>query len=273
MRDSGWFDSFLGMGIGRYPDTHFWRSNEQRAAPYWLGTEADNVFLRLGAGGLLYVEQFVSLQPNQEYSVNFKVRSTKPDSQLTLSICEKWLLTSSGCVSEAVTSNGDGNWHAAQVRLSSGNLGQGPWYASRPLKFSIYNTSSAATLEVDEIRMTGMAGESLLVNGDFSQKYDRWFFSVDNDLPWHAWSLPVQVLFDQGWFGLIAFGLFVALGLWRGGQQVLKGNAAAGSFLAAASGFLVIGTLDSLVDSPRLLLLFLLVMGQCWRSARQDQKS
>ena len=50
MRDPGWVTTVFGMGIGRYPATHFWRSDETKAGPYWLGSDADNTFLRLGAG-------------------------------------------------------------------------------------------------------------------------------------------------------------------------------------------------------------------------------
>lgn len=268
MRDAGWATTLLGMGVGRYPETHFWRSDETRAASYWLGSEPENVFLRLGAGNSMYVEQFVSLQPGNDYFVDLDVRSTQPNPQLTLSICEKWLLTSALCRTEAVSIIGNGTWQPVQLRIPSGDLGQGAWYANRPVKFSLYNTSQSATVELDNIQITDISGKKLLSNGDFSQKFDHWFFSVDNDLPWHIWSLPIQVLFDQGWLGVIAFGLFVPLGLWRAGQQAWRGNIGAGIFLAAGTGFVVIGTLDSLIDSPRLLLLFLLVMWLCWNSAR-----
>ena len=268
MRDSDWATALLGMGIGRYPDTHFWRSDEAKAAPYWLGLEPANTFLRLGAGNPTYVEQFISPQVGNDYVVDLNVRSTKPNSQLTLSICEKWLLTSARCNAEVVNFNGNGTWQPVEVRIPSGDLGQGSWFASRPVKFSLYNTSPSAIVELDNIRMSGIAGNSLLANGDFSQKFDRWFFSVDNDLPWHIWSLPIQVLFDQGWLGVSAFGVFVLLGLWKAGQQTWRGNTGAGIFFAAGTGFVVIGTLDSLIDSPRLLLLFLLVMWLCWNSAR-----
>ncbi len=268
MRNSDWVTTLLGMGIGRYPDTHFWRSDEAKAAPYWLGSEPENTFLRLGAGNPTYVEQFISPQVDGDYVVDLNVRSTKPNSQLTLSICEKWLLTSVRCNADVVDFNGNGTWQSIQIHIPSGDLGQGPWYASRPIKFSLYNTSPSATVELDNIRMSGIAGNSLLANGDFSQKFDRWFFSVDNDLPWHIWSLPIQVLFDQGWLGVTAFGVFVLLGLWKAGQQAWRGNIEAGVFLAAGTGFVVIGALDSLIDSPRLLLLFLLVIWLCWSSAR-----
>lgn len=268
MRDSGWGTALLGMGVGRYPETHFWRSDETRAASYWLGSEPENIFLRLGAGNSMYVEQFVSVQPANDYFVDLNVRSTQPNPQLTLSICEKWLLTSALCSTEAVSFKGNGTWQPVQLRIPSGDLGQGAWYANRPVKFSLYNTSQSATVELDNIQVTDIAGKKLLSNGDFSQKFDHWFFSVDNDLPWHIWGLPIQVLFDQGWLGVIAFGLFVPLGLWRAGQQAWRGNIGAGIFFAAGTAFMVIGSLDSLIDSPRLLLLFLLVMWLCWNSAR-----
>lgn len=268
MRNSDWATTLLGMGIGRYPDTHFWRSDEAKAAPYWLGSEPENTFLRLGAGNPTYVEQFISPQAGSDYVVDLNVRSTQPNPQLTLSICEKWLLTSARCNAEVVNFNGNGTWQSVQIRIPSGDLGQGPWYTSRPVKFSLYNTSPSATVELDNIRMSAIAGNSLLANGDFSQKFDRWFFSVDNDLPWHIWSLPIQVLFDQGWLGVTAFGTFVLLGLWKAGQQTWRGNTEAGVFLAAGTGFVVIGALDSLIDSPRLLLLFLLVIWLCWSSTK-----
>ena len=268
IRDSDWATTLLGMGIGRYPDTHFWRSEEAKAAPYWLASEPENTFLRLGAGNPTYVEQLISPQAGNDYVVDLNVRSTKPNAQLTLSICEKWLLTSARCSAELVNFNGNGTWQPVQMRIPSGDLGQGPWYAARPIKFSLYNTRSSVIVELDNIRMTGVAGNSLLANGDFSQKFDRWFFSVDNDLPWHIWSLPIQVLFDQGWLGLTAVGFFVLLGLGKAGQQAWRGTTEAGVFLAAGAGFVVIGTLDSLIDSPRLLLLFLIVIWLCWSSTR-----
>ena len=267
MRDSDWATALLGMGVGRYPDTHFWRSNEEKAAPYWLGSESEKAFLKLGVGSAMYVEQFISPQPSNDYVVEINVRSNAPNAQLTISICEKWLLTSAKCSSEVINFNGDGRWKPVKVHIASGDLGQGPWYASRPVKFSLYNSSQTVTVDLDNIRMTDVVGTNLLANGDFSKNFDHWFFSVDNDLPWHIWSFPIQILFDQGWLGLAAFGLFVSFGLWRAGRQARQGKAEAGVFMASGAGFVLIGALDSLIDSPRLLLLFLLVMWLCWRSA------
>lgn len=268
MRDSGWATALFGMGIGRYPDTHHWRSEESRAATYRLGAESDNSFLRLGSGSPLYMEQFVTVKPQQDYALSLDVRSDQPGAQVTVSICEKWLLTSARCTFKSIDVTGNGRWQSIHTSLQSAEVGSGPWYATRPVKLSINHTGGRAVADVDNLRLQAANGSDLLVNGDFSRGLDRWFFTVDNDKPWHIWSLPIQVLFDQGWLGVLALSLFVGLGLWRAGRDAWRGNAMSGAMLASSAGFLVIGTLDSLVDSPRLLLLFLLLFWFCGRAYR-----
>lgn len=265
IRDSDWATAVFGMGMGRYPETHYWRSKENNAATYRLGAEAGNTFLRLGSGSPLYVEQFVAVKPQQDYALSLAVRSNQHNAAVTVSICEKWLLTSARCIFKRLDVTGNGRWHAVKTVLESGEVGSTPWYAARPVKLSIYNAEAQAAVEVDTLHLRAADGSELLTNGDFSRGMERWFFSVDNDRPWHIWSLPIQILFDQGWLGSIALALFVSLGLWRAGRNAWRGDAMAGAMLAASVGFLVLGSLDSLVDSPRLLLLFLLLIGLCSR--------
>lgn len=268
MRDPGWETALFGMGIGRYPETHYWRSEENRAATYRLGSETGNPFLRLGSGTPLYMEQFVTIKPQHDYSLSLSVRSDQPDTQVTVSICEKWLLTSARCTFKSIDVTGNGRWQSVQTRMQSGDVGKGPWYAARPVKLSIYIANAHTVVDVDNVRLQPTDGGDLLVNGDFSRGLDRWFFTVDNDKPWHIWSLPIQVLFDQGWLGVVALALFVAVGLWRAGRDAWHGDAMAGAMLASSVGFVVIGTLDSLVDSPRLILVFLLLIWFCGRAGR-----
>ncbi|MDP2783359.1 MAG: VanZ family protein, partial [Sulfurimicrobium sp.] len=265
VRDPGWDTALFGMGIGSYPETHYWRSEESRAATYRLGSETGNTFLRLGSGSPLYMEQFVTIKPQHDYSLSLNARSDQPDTQVTVSICEKWLLTSARCTFKSIEVTGNGRWQPVQTHLQSGDVGSGPWYAARPVKLSIYNADAHAVVDVDSVRLQATDGGDLLVNGDFSRGLERWFFSVDNDRPWHIWSLPIQVRFDQGWLGVVALTLFAALGLWRAGRDAWRGDATAGAMLASSVGFLVIGTLDSLVDSPRLIMLFLLLIWFCGR--------
>lgn len=268
IRDPGWATAVFGMGVGRYPETHYWRSEEKHAATYRLGTESGNAFLRLGSGSPLYIEQFVSVKPQQSYALSLDVRSDQPNAQVTVSVCEKWLLTSARCVFKTIDIAESGIWQPVQTGLQSAAVGSSPWYAPRPAKLSIHNANAHAAVDVDTIRLRAPDGREQLLNGDFSRGLDRWFFSVDNDKPWHIWSLPIQVLFDQGWLGVIALALFVMVGLWRSGRNAWRGDMMAGAMLASCVGLLMIGSLGSLLDSPRLLLLFLLLVWFCGQTGR-----
>lgn len=271
MRDPGWPTALFGMGIGRYPETHYWRSTESRAATYRVGSENGNAFLRLGSGAPLYIEQFATIRPHKNYTLDLSARSTQPNAQVNVSICEKWLLTSERCTFKSIDIAGSGQWQTITTHLQSGEIGSGPWYATRPAKLSIYNSNANTVLDVDNVSLHETNGGNRLVNGNFSAGMDRWFFTIDNDKPWHIWSLPVQVLFDQGWLGVAALTLFIATGLWRAGRNAWCGDVISGAMLASASGFVVIGALDSLLDSPRLILMFLLLIWFCAQTGNDRQ--
>lgn len=259
MRDPGLVTSLLGMGLGRYPETHYWRSEETRAATYRLGVESGNTFLRLGSGNALYLEQFVSIQPQQKYTLDMRVRSVQ-SSHLKVALCEKWLLTSARCNFQTVNITGDGRWHAVQLVMLSGEIGNAMGYIERPVKFSIFNPSIQTVVDVDRASLRAADGKALLGNEDFSMGSDLWFFSVDNDKPWHIWSLPITLIFDLGWFGLLTFSFFVLVGLTQIAQDIRHKDAISGAVLAACIGFLVIGSMGSLIDNPRMLFLFLLLV-------------
>lgn len=269
MRDPDWMTSVFGMGLGRYPHTHAWRSEDNRAATYRLETEAGNRYLRLGAGSPLYIEQFVATRPGEDYRLSLDLRSAQPGAAVNVSLCEKWLLTSARCEFLRVDAPSSGAWVAVEgLRLSAGEVGDRPWFAPRPVKLSLFNAAAGSVVDVDRLRLQTAAGRELLANGDFSRGMDRWFFSVDNDLPWHIWSLPVHLLFEQGWLGLTAFALFLALALSRSLSAAWHGEPLAAALSAAVAGYLVLGSMDSLVDSPRMLLLGLLI---AWLAARSER--
>lgn len=268
MRSPGLLTSLFGMGIGRFPVTHYWGSSEARATSYQVHSEAGNRFLQLGTGQPLYLEQFVGIEPG-EYLVHLDTRSDRAGGQLTVSLCEKLLLTSGRCVAATATQQ-EQDWQQHELRLSSGDIGSGTWLARPPVKLSLYNTSGTR-IDIDNIRLLSADGEQVIGNGDFAQGLDLWFFTVDQDLPWHVWSLPVALLFDQGWYGLAAIGALLALAIKRTASQALQGDLLAGATLASLSGVLVIATLDTVIDTPRFLMLFLLLTCVGWsgKSVRQ----
>jgi hypothetical protein len=260
MRTPGLPTALFGMGLGRYPESHYLLSSESaHAGTYQLKREAEKTFLRLGAGDPIYVEQVVSIEPRQNYVLKLDLRSSRPDGNLSFSLCEKWMLTSFKCVRRTLAAgNADLGWSRVEVPLTTGSLGDNPWYFSKPVKFALHNPR----------------GENLLLNGDFSDELDHWFFSADSHLQWHAKSLPVAVLFDLGWFGLIGLAVFALLAIRRAAGRAWRGDLYAAAALASFCGFLVVGLFDTLIDAPRFLFLLLLLGRFCGfreiREARND---
>jgi hypothetical protein len=147
------------------------------------------------------------------------------------------------------------------------------WYSQRPVKLALYNGNLEAIVDVDNIRFETIGGDNLIQNGDFSNGLDHWFFTADSHLEWHLKSLPVSVIFDQGWFGLIAIFLFSILAIRRAAGRAWRGDLGAAALLASFSGFLVVGLFDTLIDAPRFLFLFLVLGGFCgYRSATEPKE-
>lgn len=270
MRDPGLMTALFGMGLGRFPETHYWRSTEPKAGGYWLTREGDNTFLRFGAGYPLYVEQIIATEPGDEYSLRFSVRGVEPDAGVSIALCEKWLLTSGRCVFESAGVSTPGSeWEEREIRLASNDVGTGTRLPV-PVKLSFYN-ASPRSVDVDDVRLIGPNGESLIANGDFSRGMDRWFFSADQDLPWHVWSMPVAVLFDLGWYGVLALGATMLFALGRSAKAAWCGDRHAPAVFAALAGILALAGVDTIIDAPRLtvLLALVLVAGRDDRSSTQ----
>lgn len=259
IRDSGWLTEIFGMGIGRFPDTHFWRSREPfHPSVHALGSEAGNSFLRIAPGSTLYVEQIVAIEPHQRYRLRFKLRSATSGATVGIALCEKWMLASSRCAAwnKSQGTTQAGVWQPVEQLVDSGELGSGRWFSQRPVKLSFF-TNGSAVVELDDIQFIPEHGTDRIANADFSNGMDHWYFATDEHLAWHIKSMPLAILFDQGGFGLLAFGLFFVATFSLAGRAAWHGNHPAGIALAAAAGFLVVGLFDTLIDSPRFLFLLL----------------
>jgi VanZ family protein len=275
MISPGWQTTLFGMGLGRYPETYYWNNSEGVApATYQLAREGGNTYLRLGAGDSLYFEQIVALQPQRNYVLSFDMRSQHPGAELTTPLCEKWMLYSLRCqwLTTAIRANGRA-WGHYEVPFDSKALGAEPWYSRRTVKLSLYNQRQGTLIDVDNVRLVDREGRNLVANGDFSQGSDRWFFSTDNHLPWHLKNLWVEILFEQGWFGLLAFAALVLYSLAQLAAQAWRGRPFSAVLLASLGGFLTVGVVDSLFDAPRFTLLFFLILLSGAFAARQQASS
>ncbi|WP_296529900.1 hypothetical protein [Rhodoferax sp.] len=262
MRDSGWAASMFGMGLGRFPETSYWRSvSSPRSGTYRLEAEANGRHLRLGAGDSIYLEQLVSIEPGRKYLLKLDARPNRPDAKITVPICEKWMLTAYNCIWQSFNLGKEfGHWRSLEAEVFAKDIPISPWYSQRTTKLSLYYGVPQSTVDIDNVRLEAETGENLIRNGDFNQGLDHWFFSADGHLQWHIKSLFVGLLFDQGWFGLAAMGNLFLLALGRAAMDALRGDADASAGLAALCSLLVVGLFDTLIDSPRFLLLLLLLM-------------
>ena len=273
IREPDLFTSLFGMGLGRFPDTKYWRSNlHPKIATYQLKTEKqggkDNTFIRLDAGEAIGVEQWVVIEPGQIYVLKFDVRPSHASTKVTVPICEKWLLTSARCIEPGVDLGAlKGAWRSVEVKVDTQALAPASWPLRRPIKLALTHGVAQSTIDVDNLRLLGPDGNNLLSNGDFSRGLDHWFFSISGTLHahWRTHNLFVGVLFDQGWLGLVATLALLGVAAIRGAKAAWRGDILAAAALAALCGFIAGALLDTQIDAPRFVLLLLLLVWACVR--------
>ena len=143
------------------------------------------------------------------------------------------------------------------MRLSAPRRAESRLAPAAPLSLSLHNAAYGTRVEVTRLSLVD-AGAELLRNGSFEHGLDRWFMTSDVHLAWRTLNTAVEIVFEQGALGILAW---LALGvatvaLVLGSREFPAATAACA---AATTGFVAVGCLDSLLDSPRLILLFALV--------------
>lgn len=261
MIDPGVTTALFGMGLGSFPKTVLVRDRDAASATFSYGREGDNGFVRLGSGKTLYLDQRVSVVAGQRYTLSLDLRSLAPNAGISVPLCEKSLQYSFRCkwVGFEVKAAGAG-WEHNEVTLDSEQLGSGAWLLRRPVVLSLSNSRPGSIVDVDNVRLLDESGHDLIANGDFSRGGARWYFSADDHLPWHIFNLWVQILFEQGWLGVLAFVIVLVMSLKRLALGMWRGDWFSGALLAGLCGFLLIGFTESLFDGPRVTTLFFLLL-------------
>ncbi|MDP2881173.1 MAG: hypothetical protein Q8N89_06285 [Azonexus sp.] len=273
-------DHAFGKGLGRYPANYFFAIPDSKfPGTYQIIREGDGAWLSLvGArhpmsfGDVLRVSQRLDFAAAGPFEVTLKIRA-KTDVSIHVEVCEKHLLYVAGCaIGRASAKAGEGGWQSASIKLAGPVLSGGPWYATRIKMFSLAIGNQSGVAEIDDVALAGPGGEPLLANGDFSNDMQHWFFSSDRDhMPWHAKNILVNVLFDQGYVGLALFLLLTAGALWRLNLGKARQHELAPYLSAAIIGFLVVGMFDSLIDVPRLALVYYLLLMLALSSLAADK--
>ncbi|NWG38461.1 MAG: hypothetical protein HXY27_00635 [Hydrogenophilaceae bacterium] len=267
MRNAGVLTAVFGQGLGTLPASNLASQLPDRVGSYRYVTKDGNTWLALNSADTLYMAQRVAPRPNELLRLEIAVRAPATMAGLEASLCEKILFNSRQCQWLKIDfSPGRQVWHQHAQTFSSGIVGAGNWLTRRPVQFSLYNPAAGTVVEIDNVRLLDSRGRDLLKNGDFSKGGDFWFFKSNDHLFWHAKNLWVHLLFEQGWLGMMLFGLIMVLALVRLMRAVGQGSIDATVLLAVMSAWFVVGVVDSLVDAPRLALMVhgLLLVSAAW---------
>ena len=262
-------DWTLGKGVGRFAAQkfHSGRAEDQTGDYRWQRESANGSLLLtggkhvLGWGEMLRISQRTGAPPGP-VTVSLDVRTARPV-QIHLELCEKHLLYNGACLEAQVgVQETGGQWQPIQAKLTGEMPTRGHWYAPALISFSVAVETTGGRIEIDNVGMQSSDGREMLMNGDFSQGLAHWYFSSDrHHLPWHAKSLWAHVLVEQGLLGLALLGVIVLTALWRlmiGGARTAP---LAPALAAALIGVMTVGLVDSLLDMPRVALLFYLLVG------------
>jgi len=261
-RDEGILARVLGQGPGSFPAYYQIRNPEARMPLNFAFLQAPDgeVFLRLGSGDSLYMNQRVGLERHQDYLVRVRARG-EGGARLGLFVCEKHLKHSFQCRRASLQVAGEGaGWQTLEWRFNSGELGVGPWFARRGISFAVANLRDGTLVDVDALQLLDDQGRDHLRNGDFAAGADRWYYTSDSLDAFRVENQWLEVLFEQGWFGLLAFVALTLLAWLHLAWRALGGQLPALGVLAAMSGVLAVGVFSTVFWSPRVMLLFFLML-------------
>ncbi|MDZ7803440.1 hypothetical protein [Thiohalophilus sp.] len=262
LRESGIVARLLGHGPGSFPGM-FQTHNPEGRVPVnlaFLESGQGEGFLRLGKGDSLYLNQRVSLARHTDYRLLIQARA-QGNARLGLFVCEKHIKHSFQCQRTVLPVDSGGmSWQSLQWQFNTGELGLGPWFARRGTVLSIANLGDNSLVDIRSLALRDARGRDLLRNGDFSRGADHWYFTSDALDTYRLENQWLEVLFDQGWLGLLAFVLLTVYAWFYLAARALNNNLLALGALASITGVLVVGLFSTVFWSPRLSMLFYLIL-------------
>ena len=263
-------DWLAGIGAGRLP-THYAhevpRGEFSGALKLEAAVSGKHVAKLSGPAtvnelaGSFFLGQRISLKRGGAYRVGLRVRVASPTT-ISLDVCEQHLLYSRQCQGALVhVTPQQGAWQSVLVSLEGPELDPGRWYAQRLGLFSVSIRDTGTMAEFAAIALIAPDGTQLLANNDFSAGLAHWFPVAEaHFLPWHIDNLYLEWLIEHGVVGLTAFLLLVVLAFtnlsssWAGGLRI------APVLAASLLGPLLVGSVSSFLDVPRVSFLFFVIV-------------
>lgn len=257
-------DWLFGKGTGRFPANYrFAAPSDSIPGSVSLATDQYNTFVSLvgpqhaiNEFGILRFSQRVTSQSTGPFKVEISVRS-QGQSALHFEVCDKHLLYPGSCISaKSAPLQGKGTWQNLIVPIE-GFLPESGFVFKPHRVFSLGLTGQGQAADIAKVRLLDANGNDIIQNPEFSSGLAHWFFTSDRDhLPWHAKSILVNVLYDQGAVGLVFTLLLFGVAAIRAFSLVSDSSELGSYWLAAFAGFFAVGLFDSLLDVPRLAFAF-----------------
>ncbi len=269
---SEWDILALGMGLGAFPRSYLWGNETEKSSIAALHEDDTNTYLRLSNSMDLAMGQRVNLEAGQPYKLSLEVKAKANNiGSLDISVCRRNIIVpwDSDCISTSRAVK-EGQWQHLDWEFNIGNIGDGFRLGRRPLVLRlthfVYNPQGVNNLpinfiDIDNIKLMDRYGEDHVTNGRFENGLDNWFPTSDHaHLPLHIKNLWVNVYFEQGLLGIIAFLALNLYVLTSGLRQALRGELFALTLLSSLMGFFSVGLIGTLYDVPRVIFLFFLLM-------------
>ena len=264
----------FGMGLGTFPRTYLLNREHDAGGTYQLKGDAGDIYLAMSGSQDLRFGQRIDLPAGERFVFTLDYRTDADIAMLYIRVCRRNIIMLMEYNPECRTfqqkvESTHGQWQRATWNFDIGDVGSG-WanFGRRPLTLEIMNRREYALMEkpvalvdFDNLALKDSAGNNLLKNGDFSAGLDYWFPYCDfNHLPWHIKNVWVDVYFEQGLVGLATFVALILYGLVKAYRPMRQGDGFALATLAALLAFLSVGLIGTLIDVPRMMVLFYLLL-------------
>lgn len=276
----------FGQGIGSYPSTYI-KNNDlkkdkssPKLARFWLKEESTQntslSFLRFSPSDQdnLNVVQRFSVNSPDDYTIEISLRAHAKQPQiLMVEFCQKNILPfAAECQWLGFQTRQDAlkKWQTLTKTISFKSFFQQPLSSITPFDLNLLNRGLQDNLDIRSVKVTSPDSEQLILNSEFNNHFDNWYFSVGNTLAWTIDNLWVSLFFEMGLIGLIVFILFTFLISKNLAAALSKGNAYSLAIIAAILGMLIIGSMGSPLDEPRISWLFYLMLFLAALETRPD---
>jgi hypothetical protein len=271
LMDSSWDTYLFGLGLGVFPRAYLLGKETEKSSVATLQQEAGNTYLSMSNSMDLAMGQHVHLQADESYTLSFDAKTQAQNASLNISVCRRHIIVQWDleCVSTGKAIAADGHWQHIEWAFNMGSVGDNSMLGRRPLVLRIthfvYNPQGDNNLpldfvDVDNLALTDRFGEEFLLNGDFEAGLDHWYPSSDHyHMPLHIKNLWVDVYFEQGGLGLLAFAALALSVLATGVRLIRRGDLFALVLLSALLGELTVGMIGTLYDVPRVIFWFFIL--------------